>query len=200
MIRFAFTAMRFPMILTMTFTTLLASGCTHPLKQTWQEYRQAKKDGDYQKAALYLVDDARIWFNKKEGPGHPLRAKGGPYKDWDKEFRSNSRKENFRIKGRTLSYISYENNDYYRLIERIPSPARVTYYFDEDGKITGMLYAGLTPRTQRPPDRFCEFEKWATKRYPGLLDSDEMDIPNNPKRWREVLTEWRADVGLLPIE
>ncbi|MCH8243915.1 MAG: hypothetical protein IH897_15070, partial [Planctomycetes bacterium] len=144
-------------------TMLIAAGCTHPLKQTWQEYRQAKKDGDYEKVALYLADDACIWFDKKEGPGHPLRPVGGPYKDWDKEFRSKSTKENFRIKGRTLSYISYENNDYYRLIERIPSAARVTYYFDEDDKITGMLYAGLTPRTQRPPDRFCEFEKWANE-------------------------------------
>ena len=200
MIRFLSTSPRFPMFLTVTFTMLLPSGCTHPLKQAWQDYRQAKKDGDYQKAALYLTDDARIWFNKKEGPGHPLRAKGGPYKDWDKEFRSHSTKENFRIKGRTLSYISYESNDYYRLIERTPSAARVTYYFDDDDKITGMLYAGLTPRTQRPPDRFCEFEKWTAKRYPGLLDSDEMDIPNSPKRWREVLTEWRADVGLPTIE
>lgn len=200
MIRSAFTLPRFPMFLSMTFTMLLAAGCTHPLKQTWQEYRQAKKDGDYEKVALYLADDACIWFDKKEGPGHPLRPVGGPYKNWDKEFRSKSTKENFRIKDRTLSYISYENNDYYRLIERIPSAARVTYYFNENDIITGMLYAGLTPKNQRPPDRFCEFEKWANERYPGLLDSEEMDIPNNPKRWREVLTEWRADVGLPPIE
>ena len=200
MIRFVFTSPRLPMFLAMTFAMLHASGCTHPLKQVWQEYRQAKKDGDYQKVALYLAEDARIWFDKKEAPGHPLRPMGGPYKDWDKEFRAESTKEKFRIKGRTLSYISYENNDYFRLIERKPSAARVTYYFNEDEKISGMLYAGLTPRNRRPPDRFCEFEKWAEGRYAGLLDSEEMDIPNNPKRWRELLTEWRADVGLPPIE
>jgi hypothetical protein len=32
------------------------------------------------------------------------------------------------------------------------------------------------------------------------LDSEEMKIPNNPQRWRALLTEGRADAGLPPID
>lgn len=63
-----------------------------------------------------------------------------------------------------------------------------------------MLYAGLTPRHERPPDRFGEFEGWANREHPGLLDSMEMDIPKNPKRWRQLLVEWRADAVLPATE
>lgn len=63
-----------------------------------------------------------------------------------------------------------------------------------------MLYAGLSPRSQRPPDRFEEFKTWAEGRYPGVLDSEEMEIPNHPERWRLLLTQWRAETGLPSID
>ncbi len=177
-----------------------AVGCVSPLLRNLDAYRQAKKSGDYETAARHLTDDARIWFGKKEGEGHPLTAKGGPYKDWDREFRSTSTREDVRVVGETVTYISSEINDFYRLIERVPTKARVTYYFDEDNRITGMLYSGLSPKSERPPDRYDEFKQWAAAQYPGLLQSPEMEIPNNPKRWRELLVVWRADAGLKPIE
>ena len=175
-------------------------GCAHPLVRALDTYRQAKKGGDNETAAKFLADDARIWFDSKQGDGHPLTAKGGPYKEWDKEFRSKSTREDVRVDGRTVTYVSSEINDFYRLIERIPTTARVTYYFDDENKITGMLYRGLSPKSERPPDRYDEFKRWAAVRYPGLLGSPEMEIPNNPKRWRELLVEWRADAGLQPLE
>jgi len=180
--------------------SLCVAGCASPLRRNWQAYRQAKKAGDYETAALCLHKDARIWHGKKEGEGAPLRPRGGPYKDWDKEFCAKSSREDVRIEGRTLTYISTENNDFYRLIDGTPTRARITYYFDDNDKITGMLYAPLTPRHLRPPDRYDEFEAWANGKYPGLLDSAEMKIPNNPKRWRQLLVEWRRDVGLPAIE
>lgn len=176
------------------------SGCTQSLARNLEAYRAAKRSGDYATAGQYLADDARIWFGRKEGPGNPLTVRGGPYRHWDKEFNSRSIKKKMKVRGRTLSYVAYENNDYFRLIERQPTPARVTYYFDEQGRITGMLYKGLSSKEDRPPDRRAEFDRWAAERYPGLLDSPEMEIPNNPGRWRELLTEWRADVGLPAIE
>jgi len=69
---------------------------------------------------------------------------------------------------------------------------------DQDNKITGMLYAPLPQ--ERPTNRREEFETWAAQKYPGLLDSDEMQIPKNPQRWRELLIEWRAATGLPPID
>ena len=179
---------------------LACGGCVSPLIANLDAFRAAKKRGDYAEAGKYLAEDARIWFDKKEGSGSPYSAKGGPYKGWDREFNSSSTREQERTDNRTVSYISTEMNDFYRLIERQPTPARVTWYFDEDQRITGMLYQGLGRERPGPPDRQGEFEQWAAKRYPGLLDSPEMKIPNNPKRWRELLVEWRDDVGLPPID
>lgn len=189
----------------LTFVTLccvvvVAGGCTHPLQRTWQTYRDAKDAGDYELAGRFLAEDARIWFDKKEGPGSPLGASGGPYKEWDREFRSHSTREAIRVVGRTVTYVTLEINDYYRLIERVPTKARVTYYFDEDDKIKGMLYQGLSPLKTRPPDRYNQFKRWAAEHYPGVLDADDMKIPNQPKRWRELLTEWRKDAGLPAID
>ena len=67
------------LLLTITWFVIAASGCTHPLEHNWQAYREAKKRGDYATVATLLADDARIWFDKKKGAGHPLRATGGPY-------------------------------------------------------------------------------------------------------------------------
>jgi len=178
----------------------LAGGCMHPLEKNWRAYRAAKKRGDYAAAKKYLADDARIWWGEKEGSGAPLTTKGGPYKDWDREFRSESTRQDVQVVGRTVTYLTTEINDYYRLLERPPSPARVTYYFDDDDRICGMLYKGLNPQTTEPVDRYDEFKAWADETYPGLLDSEEMKIPTQPQRWRTLLTEWRAEAGLPPVE
>lgn len=177
----------------------MVGGCTHPLERTWTKYREAKKRGDYETAKKYLADDARIWFEKKEGPGNPLTAKGGPYKHWDKEFRAKTSREKVEVVDGAVTYLSSEINDYYRFIERKTTKARITYYFNDENKISGMLYQGLSPRKKRPPDRYDEFKQWANKKYPGLLDSPEMKIPKQPKKWRELLTEWRAESGLTSI-
>ena len=78
-------------------------------------------------------------------------------------------------------------------------PARITWFFNDDGKIAGMLYEGLGRDALRPPDRECEFERWVENRYPGLLESADMEIPKNPTRWRELLIEWRVDVDLPAV-
>jgi len=177
----------------------IGGGCASPLVRNLESFRAAKKAGDYETASKYITDDARIWWTKKEGPGSPLTAKGGPYRHWDKEFNSTSTKSDFRVEGNTVTYVSREMNDFYRLTDHTPGPALITYYFNDDGKITGMFYRALDPASRRPPDRRKEFEAWASEKYPGLLDSEEMKIPNNPKRWRELLVQWRADVGLPPV-
>ncbi len=176
-----------------------SAGCTHPLVKKLDSFRAAKKRGDYAEANRYLADDARIWFEKKEGPGRPYTAKGGPYKEWDKEFRATSKRGELEVKGSTVTYLSTETNDFYRFLEQSSRPARITYFF-EDQLITGMLYEGNTLGLPRSATRRGEFEAWAEEHYPGLLKSEGMKIPNNPKRWRELLVEWRADVGLPPID
>lgn len=176
-------------------------GCSvHRQVRTIEAYRNAKKQVDYEKAATYLKSDAIVWFDKKEGPGHPLRAKGGPYTDWDKVFRAKSTHTPYEMEGLQVSYISSETNDFYRLLDSVPGKMRITYFFDNRGKISGKLIQGLKNQPKRPTGRRKEFTKWAATKYPGLLDTDEMKIPNQPRRWRELLIEWRTEIGLPPIE
>jgi hypothetical protein len=190
-------------ILPLFAATFVIGGCAHPLQCNLDAYRAAKKRGDYETAGKYLDPDARIWFEKKEGDGHPLRAKGGPWAEWDRYFNAESTREQERVEGRTVTYISRETNDFYRLIERESTPARVTCYFDDDGKITGMLYAGLSD--DRPPDRMDAFKAWAAEHYPGQLERIAPGGKINPalenaRRWKKLLAEWRADAGLPPVD
>ena len=136
------------------------------------------------------------------GPSLPsaLRTAVFPYADGDAGFRSTSTRDELRVRGNTVSYVVTEINDFYRLIDGVAGRVRITYYFADDGKIAGRLIQGMTPHNERPPDRRCEFEQWAAKKYPGLLDAEEMKIPNQPRRWRMLLTEWRPDVGLPSID
>ena len=182
-----------------TMSLAFIEGCAHPYVRRLECYRAAKKAKDYEAAATYLNPDARIWFGSKDGPGRPLRPKGGPYAQWDREFRSSATRKDVRVVGETVTYVSYEMNDFYRLIDRQPTGASVTYYFDDQGRIEGMLYARLDDEPSQT-DRQEEFERWAAEKYPGLLESEDMRIPNNPRRWRELLVEWRADIGLPPID
>lgn len=185
-------------ILTLLF--LSAAGCTHPYVRTIDAYRAAKKQGDYETARTCLADNPRVWFGKREGEGSPLRPAGGPYAEWDKEMNAKSERIGMKVRDHTVSYDFLETNDYYRLVDRQPAKIRVTYYLDDDGKIEGYLVQRLTPPNRRPPDRCCEFERWVEEKYPGMLENEETKIPANPRRWREVLVEWRNDVGLPPVE
>ncbi len=135
---------------------LLVGGCAHPHVRTLEAYRAAKKRHDYDAVRKYLADDARIWHDQKEGPGRPLRPKGGPWADWDRVMNSTSTKTDMKVRGNAVTYLSTETNDYYKSLERTTHPARITYYFGTDGKITGMFYDPMREKrgpADRPPRR-----------------------------------------------
>ena len=118
------------LMLVLTGLLWFGAGCALPTHvRTIDAYRAAKKRGDFAAAAAYLADDARVWFDKKEGPGKPLRPQGGPYADWDTEFRSTSARDEIRVRGNTVSYVVSEINDFYRLIDGVAGKYRMTYYF-----------------------------------------------------------------------
>jgi len=150
-------------------TVLLAlacTGCANRLLTKLEAFRAAKRRGDYAEAAKYLADDARIWHVKKEGPGKPYTVKGGPWKDWDREFNGSSTREHVRVSNHTVSYLSTETNDFYRLIEHPPARARITYYFDDEGRISGMFYEPINRDDSPASDRQDEFEQWRVSAIP----------------------------------
>lgn len=191
-------------LVSLTALALVGSGCTHPNVANLRAFRTALKSGDAETAGKYLAADARVWFGQKEGPGRPLTVHGGPWKEWDRFFNSNSTSSDMKVEGNSVSYIFTENNDYFRLIDGAAGKGRITYYFNNDGRITGRLISGV-PGYKRPPDRLADFKRWCEHEHPGALEKIEFDPDNPPtfaiaKRWKELLVEWRAAEGLPAIE
>lgn len=174
----------------------------HPLVQKVKAYRQANAEHDTARVQALLVKGAARWYEKKEGLGIPIKPAGkGPWSDWDEYFKGNSQVESYKVDSNQVTIRLMEINDFYRLIERGPAPVNLTYYFDADEKLTGILVFSAS----KTADRFDDFKKWAEKNRPDdlkyLMPEDEI-IPtlDRAQKWRSILNEWRSSVGLPDIE
>jgi imidazolonepropionase-like amidohydrolase len=164
---------------------------------------EARKGGDEAAARALMSPDARIWWEKREGPGQPwgLVSK---WSGWDAYFHSQNDYTDFRETGDTVAASGVEINDFYRLIERPPQRFRATWWLDSAGKIAGFLYE---PRGSTVPgeDRLDQFKAWARKEKPAeleyLMPGGQFDpTGDRPQRFHAILLEWRKAAGLAPIE
>ena len=173
----------------------------HPLFAKLLGYREARQSHDMERIAGYLADESRIWFDKKEGPGTLRASTGdGPWAERDREMKSTSTTHEYEVNGNELVTVVSETNDYFKLLDRKPMANQITYWFDDDERIEGMLVSSL-PKEPKTKGRKDQFKKWADEHHPGVLDELEPDgriIPSkeNAKRWRKLLIEWREAVGL----
>jgi len=172
-----------------------------------EAYKSAKQARDSERIAACLAPDARMWFEKREGPGRPIRRDtgGGPWAEWDRYFRASSRRVGEYEGGDEWVRVRVEEtNDYYRLLDRPPKRHDATYFFDADGRIEGILIAGV-PQEEGSRGRYDAFETWARQAHPGALEAlmPEGDIvPSlaNARSWRALLVEWRTAAGLEPVD
>ena len=177
----------------------------HPLFAKLLGYREARKAHDTQRIAGYLAEESRIWFDKKDGPGTLRKASGdGPWAEWDREMKSTSTTHEYKVNGNELVTVVSETNDYFKLLDRKPTPYQITYWFDDDERIEGMLISSL-PKEPKTKGRYDQFKKWADEHHPRVLDELQPEgkiIPSkeNAIRWRKLLIEWRADVGLPAMD
>jgi len=160
---------------------------------------------DPEAAKRFYAPDSRIWFGSREGPGKLRKLDGkGPWADWDEFFNSESEPRSFERKGRTVSVVLIEINDFYRLIERQPSPVRLTYEFDDDDRVTGTLVQSVDDGEEKA-DRFDEAKAWIEAHHPGVTEELMPGGELNPsldraRRWKVLLNEWREAVGLERID
>ena len=184
---------------------VLASEAETPeLVKIVEAHKAAKRAGDYDQVKALQAEDARIWFEKKEGEGKPLEARGGPWSEWDRFFNATSEViGEWEIGDHMVSARVQETNEYYRLLDRPASTYRATYYFDDNNRISGLLIDGS--EQTRDPGRTDEFMAWAKEHRPGLIEKLMPEGRMDPalekaKLWKQTLLEWRAEAKLPPIE
>jgi hypothetical protein len=173
---------------------LLLGACASNLK-TVKKFRAARQRGDDAAAARYLAPDSRIWFGKKEGAGFPFGHSNQADRHWDVYFHSDSTYSDWQSHDDTVSATVLETNDFYRLLDWKPAPYRLTYRFDERGRIKEVLLEPLG----KSISRLGEFKQWAAKTHPEelayLMPNGEIDrTGDRAERWRALLEEWRAQL------
>lgn len=169
-----------------------------------RRFRRLVRQEEYPAARAMMADDPRRWFAPREGEGRPWRLGPGtgPWSAWDEHFRSEGEVVSWREGDRSATAVVRETNDYYRLLERGSVTNEITYFFDEEGKIEGLLI-GTTG--ERSPGRTEEFLAWAGQNDPEeleeLMPGGEIDPSgDHPRRFRALLNRWRVATGREPIE
>lgn len=178
-----------------------AVGCAHPMIRTAEAFRAAVKAGDYDMARVYMSADPRTWYGEREGEGNAWTLGAGRWKTWDTEFSGRSELGPWQIGEQRIFAVAVEDNDYYRLINRDPSPWLLTYFFDDEGRIEGRMVSSV-PDELRPPspenaDLGEAFDTWLRQKYPQeyeyLRPGGEIDpTGDRAARTRAKLEEWRA--------
>ena len=126
----------------------------------------------------------------------------GAWANWDTFFNSSHDDRRVELEGDEVVVVSYENNDFYRLIDREPVSAESRYWFDEQGRILGRVYLGPTGETE---DRLDEFTAWLeacdAQMLAWLMPEGEIEpTVERANRWKELLIEWRREMGLPEVE
>jgi len=180
------------------------AGCVSSCSlRTVKDYREALARRDESVVRRYIAPGARLWFEKKEGPGEPLGTGGGRWKHWDEFFHGHSDVTDWRAWGREVSATARETNDLYRLLEWEPAPYRITWWLDPSSRISEALITSIPVSAGK--GRLSEFKDWARKHRPDelayLMPDDEFDpTGDRAERFRAILLDWRAAAGLPRIE
>jgi hypothetical protein len=144
---------------------LLLAGCGAPdspdsLASRAQTFRELIDHERYGEARAMMADDPRRWFAPVEGEGQPwtIGPGTGPWSRWDEHFRSEGDVVSWSEAHGSATVIVRETNDYFRLLERGPVTNEITYLFDEDARLRGLVIGAAG---ERPPGRTEEFLAWA---------------------------------------
>lgn len=171
------------------------------------EMRAAEAAGDRKRLGAILAPDSRVWFEARAGEGERRDPAGkDAFADWDRYFHAEKRVTYMGDGGDSVVFRLVETNDFYKLLDRPPSHARLVYWFDGDDRITGTLVQSIPPPSDapKPTNRMPEFKAWESARDPKLL---AWLLPNgrldpdvaHARRWRTELIAWRRAAGLPEV-
>lgn len=173
------------------------------LSRRVQNFYAAKDRKDKEAARRFLAADARMWFNKKEGPGEPWSVSGGTWDHWDTYFNGHTTYSEWKVEGNAVTATGVETNDYYRLLDWHPWPMKLTWWFNESGRMTGFLVQQVAGKGGTG-SRLTEFTEWGKDHHPValryLMPKGDIDpSADRPERWRKLLVRWRNEVGLPAV-
>lgn len=169
-----------------------------------QRFRSLLTDEDYSAARAIVAPDARRWWGSREGEGQPWTigpAGRGPWASWDEHFGSKGTEVEWAEGEGWASVTVSETNDYYRLLERGAQTNELTYYFDENGLIDGLVIGSAGERNMGLTE---DFLAWAREHHPGeiaeLMPDGEIDpAGDHPQRMRRRLNLWRGATDREPV-
>ena len=158
-----------------------------------QDFRAAKERGDMATAQTFVAPDARLWFETKTGEGEPYTVTGGSWQHWDEYFRSRNTMTNWRREGNAVTADVVETNDFMQMLEYKPAPYTMTWWLDDQGRVTSVLIKSNPAKTV---SRMSEFKEWARVHHPDelvyLMPNDRLDPKGDrPERWTKILEEWK---------
>lgn len=168
--------------------------------------RQALQEEDFARAATFLSDDPRVWYDERQGDGIPWQLRAGRWKAWDTHFNGVSELQGtLQSAGDRVWADYFESNDYFRLLERGGGYFRKTWFFTDDGKIEGYMISAVPGAPEAPPGRADEFLAWARENAPEELDylrpGGRLDpTGDRAPRTRALLERWRQAIGEPMVE
>lgn len=188
---------------TLALVLVVDSSASAPRAEQVEAYYAAARRGDEAGARKFLAPDARIWFEKREGPGEPWNVSGGSWDHWDSYFNGKVVRSEWEAGPDFVSARGDETNDYYRLLDWKPWPMKLTWWFDESGRMNGFLVQSVVGEGTTG-SRLKEFKEWAKVKRPEelqyLMPKGQIDPSSDrAERWRTILVEWRREAGLPPV-
>ncbi len=197
-------AVRFPVAGGQLAEAVVQLEAVHPRVAVVQEYLEVRRK-DRRDATRFFAPESRLWFDEKVGPGTLRGDDGsGPWSGWDQELRSTSRYTNFEMVQDAVRVTAVETNQFFALLDAIANPYYLTYYFDENDKISGMLVSSI-PGRESAPNRRDEFQQWLAQTHPRDFDAimpegSLQPSADNARRVRTLLLEWRKERGLPKVD
>ncbi len=185
-----------------------AAACSAPANSSSRliakvkEFRELRDAGRIDEAKRMLAPDPREWFQTREGPGDPWKLEGGRWAHWDEFMHGRVDCEDWTTDAHSVTVLAWELNDFYRALERGRQPLHLTWFFDDDLRITGLFVSDVGLEHDR--GRSAEFKAWAKANRAAELDYLEPGgaidpTGDRPERYLALLNAWRASVGLAPI-
>ena len=178
-------------------SVLLACCAGDRLIRRVQAYHAARAADDVAGEARFLSPDARTWYEIRTGEGEPLKpGRSGRYAHWDAFFHSRSVLGDCVVRGREVTATVHETNDFYQLLDWKPNPYRMTWFFDDSDRISGVMIRSLPGKE---PSRMQEFRAWAEVHDPSeleyLMPKGKLDpTGDRAERFKALLLRWRDDL------